>query len=76
MSPSVKFINTKQARKTMCNMTYKEDLVYQAHSLDLVGRTAYVTKEYADTLLEALRMVHKTSNPEHATDILKTLGEI
>lgn len=76
MKIKTKYINTNKPKRMMSNLSYEEDLVYQAHSIKQPGFTAFVPESYANILLEALRMCHKTGNAEHATDILKELGDI
>jgi hypothetical protein len=72
----VKYINTSQSRRAVCNLTFKEELIHQAHEIDMPGRTAYVLKSHADRLLDALKYIHKTGDPNYATEFLKEIGNL
>lgn len=52
MNPDIKYINKSKVRKTLSNVSFQEDLVYQAHSLSQPGFIPYVPKHYFDSLLE------------------------
>lgn len=75
MKPDVKYINKTKPRKTLNNINFKQDTVYPAHSLETPGFSPYVHKSAYDAALEALKMVAKHSDPEHASDFLSDLEE-
>jgi len=49
--PEVRWINPNKKRRTLSNTTFKEDIIYQAHSLEHPGFLAYYPKSYVDKLL-------------------------
>lgn len=54
MKPDIKYINKQKPRKTMSNISFKEDTVYPAHTLKTVGFVPYVNKSFIiDKLIEA-----------------------
>lgn len=46
----IRYINPNKKRKTLSNITFKEDVIYQAHTLEQPGFLAYYPKSYVDKL--------------------------
>ena len=73
MKPDIKWINKTKPRKTKSIITHSEDVVYPAHSEKNEAFSPYVSNWAYEAALNALRMVHKTGNHEHAGDFLKDI---
>jgi hypothetical protein len=69
-----KWLNKSKVTRKKNIINWKDDLVYQAHSVETPGFEPYVHRRYYNELVEALKMVVKTENPEHAADILAEHG--
>lgn len=49
-TPAIRWINPNKKRKTLSNVGFKEDIIYQAHTLEQPGFLAYYPKSYVDKL--------------------------
>lgn len=74
MKPDIKYINLHKPRKTLSNTTFKEDIVFPAHTLETPAFAAYVHKRAFDYAVACINQIAKTGNVEHATDWLKEMG--
>ena len=55
MKTDIKWINTNKVRKTLCNISFSEDLVYPAHTKKNPGFTPYVPKRVLDEALAEIK---------------------
>ena len=69
--PSIKWVDTSKPRKTLDNMTFKDDIIHPAHSLERVGFAPYVNRRWVIKILKEWQ----EENSVEATQYLKELGE-
>lgn len=54
MKIDIKYINRSKPRKTMSNITFKEDVIHPAHSIPHDKYIPYVPKKIFDGLVQAI----------------------
>jgi hypothetical protein len=78
MKPDIKYINPRKRQRKLSNTTFREDIVYEAHSIDNPACEAYIQKSAYDLAIKALKVWHTQVGVENevATDTLEELGEL
>lgn len=71
MKPSIKWLDTSKPRKTLDNMTFMDDIIHPAHSLERIGFVPYVSRKWVIKVLKEWQ----EENSVEATQYLKELGE-
>lgn len=67
----IKYIDLNKVRRTVSNVSFNEELVYQAYSADMQNRKPYISKSHYDLAVKAL----KSGDAKKIEDTLERLGE-
>ena len=75
MKPDIKWINKTKPRRTLSNISWKEDTVYPAHTLKAAGFSPYVNRATFLEAVNCIKQIHSTGDVAPAAEYLKELDQ-